>query len=68
MRCALLHPHAEVATEAARAALPRTVPLETLTAQAGQLAALVAGLHRGDHELIASALVDFVKGGARHGA
>ena len=44
--CVLLHPHSEVATEAARAVLPAEVPLATLTAQAGNLAALVTGLFR----------------------
>ncbi len=60
LTCILLHPHSEVATEAARAVLPAEVPLATLTAQAGNLAALVAGLFRGDEALIASALVDHV--------
>jgi homoserine kinase len=56
----ILHPHAEVRTRAARAALPPTVPLSTLTIQAGNLAALVTGLLRGDFDLIASAMVDHV--------
>ena len=60
LTCVLLHPHSEVATETARAALPAKVPLATVTAQAGNLAALVAGLYRGDDRLIAVALVDFV--------
>jgi homoserine kinase len=63
----LIHPHAEVATEAARAALPAAVPLSTMTAQAGNLAALVAGLFRGDDRLIASALVDLVAEPVRAG-
>ena len=56
----LLHPHAEVATEAARAALPREIPLAVSTMQSGDLAALVAGLMTDDFELIASALVDHI--------
>lgn len=57
---AVLHPHAEVSTADARAVLPRNVPLATLTHQAGNLAALVAGLHQDDDDLIRSALVDHV--------
>ncbi len=56
----LLHPHAEVATAAARAVLPTTVPLETSIRQAGNLAALVAGLMNEDYALIASAMVDHI--------
>ncbi|MCP4200809.1 MAG: homoserine kinase [bacterium] len=60
LTCVLLHPHCEVATEMARAALPATVPLSTLVLQAGNLAALVAGLLNEDYDLIASAMVDQV--------
>ena len=60
LTCTLLHPHSEVATEAARAVLPAEVPLSTLTAQAGNLAVLVTGLFRGDDRLISVALVDLV--------
>ncbi len=56
----LLHPHAEVTTEAARAVLPATLPLGTSIRQAGNLAALVAGLINEDYELIASAMVDHI--------
>lgn len=64
---AVLHPHAEVATAAARAVLPASVPLATMTRQAGNLAALVTGLHTGDDELIESALVDHVAEPVRAG-
>ncbi|MFQ5349537.1 MAG: homoserine kinase [Thermoanaerobaculia bacterium] len=60
LTCVLLHPHSEVATQAARAVLPVEVPVSTLTAQAGNLAALVTGLFRGDDGLISAALVDLV--------
>lgn len=63
----LLHPQAEVATQAARAALPDSIPLATSVRQAGNLAALVAGLASGDFELISSALVDHVAEPARAG-
>lgn len=56
----LLHPHAEVATEAARAVLPANIPLPTAIRQSGDLAALVAGLMTDDFDLIASALVDHI--------
>jgi homoserine kinase len=60
LTCVLLHPHSEVATEAARQVLPVEIPLSTLTAQAGNLATLVTGLFRGDYHLISVALVDLV--------
>jgi homoserine kinase len=56
----LLHPHAEVATEAARAALPSEIPLAVSLRQSGNLAALVAGLMTDDFDLIASAMVDHI--------
>ena len=67
LTCVLVHPHTEVSTAAAREALPKTIPLDILTAQAGNLAALVAGLFRGDDRLIASALVDLVAEPVRGG-
>ncbi len=67
LTCVLLHPHCEVATEAARAVLPATVPLATMIAQAGNLAALVAGLYREDDRLISVALVDLVAEPVRAG-
>lgn len=67
LTCVLLHPHSEVATQAARQVLPSSVPLATLTAQAGNMAALVAGLFRGDDRLISLALVDLVAEPARAG-
>ncbi len=67
LTCVLIHPHSEVATEAARAVLPAEVPLSTLTTQAGNLAALVTGLFRGDDRLISAALVDLVAEPVRAG-
>jgi len=60
LTCVLLHPHAEVATAAARAVLPAQVSLETSLLQSGNLAALVAGLLTEDYDLIASAMVDHI--------
>ena len=58
--CALVRPHVEIETGAARAALGDRVGLAEASAQWGNTAALVAGLFRGDGELIASALHDAV--------
>jgi homoserine kinase len=60
LSCAVLRPEVEIETRAARAALPERVPLADAVAQWGNTAALVAGLFRGDLELIASALDDRV--------
>lgn len=64
---ALLRPHLELATRDARAALPETIPLEDAVGQWGDTAALVAGLYRGDRDLIADALRDRVAEPARSG-
>lgn len=58
--CALIRPHRKVDTGAARALLGETVPLKEAIIQWGNSAALVAGLFRGDWELLASALHDAV--------
>ena len=60
LTCALLRPHLEIETRAARAALGATVPLADAVAQWGNTAALVAALFRGDLELLATALEDRV--------
>jgi len=64
---AVVHPRAEVRTEVARAVLPRTVATRDAVAQAGNLAALVSGLARGEDELVATALVDVIAEPARAG-
>jgi homoserine kinase len=53
-----VHPHMEVETAAARKVLGRTVALRDAVAQWGNTAALVAGLFRGDWEIIARAVED----------
>lgn len=60
LTCALLRPHLEIETRAARAALPAAVPLADAVAQWGNTAALVAALFRGDLDLLAGALEDRV--------
>jgi homoserine kinase len=60
LSCALLHPHLEVETGAARAMLGDTVPLGAAVRQWGNMGALVAGLFRNDLALIGRALEDHV--------
>ncbi len=60
LSCAVLHPHLEVETGAARALLGDTVPLAAAVRQWANLGALVAALHSGDLELLSRALVDHV--------
>lgn len=57
---ALLHPHIEVETAAARKELGESVPLRTAVAQWGNTAGLVAGLYRSDWDLLGRTLVDLV--------
>lgn len=56
----LVRPHIEVDTGAARALLGDRIGLGQAVTQWGNAAALVAGLFRADHDLIASALHDAV--------
>jgi len=60
LSCALLHPHRAVDTGASRDLLGESIPLAKAVTQWGNTAALVAGLFRGDAELLASALRDVV--------
>lgn len=57
---ALIRPHLEISTRDSRALLGDVVPLQQAVAQWANLGALVAGLHRGDLELVSRALVDHV--------
>ena len=60
LACAVLHPHMEVQTGAARALLGDTLPLQTAVRQWANLGALVSALHSGDLALLSRALVDHV--------
>lgn len=60
LSCAVVRPHIEIETRAARGLLGDTVPLRAAVTQWGNLGALVAGLYRGDLELIARSLVDVI--------
>lgn len=58
--CAVLHPHLEIETGAARALLGDAVPLAAAVRQWGNLGGLVAGLFLSDLSLIARTLEDHV--------
>jgi homoserine kinase len=60
LACALIHPHLAVDTGAARAALGHTIDLSRAVTQWGNVAALVAGLHTNDYDLLATAIRDVV--------
>ncbi|MDE2781688.1 MAG: homoserine kinase [Gemmatimonadota bacterium] len=57
---AVAHPHMEVETRQARMILGHTIPLMAGVQQWGNAAGMVAGLFRGDWELIARCLCDAV--------
>lgn len=60
LHVAVLHPHVEVLTSAARAALAPTVALGAFVEQTASIAALVAGLFTSDLALISRSLRDAV--------
>ena len=60
LSCAVLHPHLEVHTGAARALLGDTVPLAAAVRQWGNVGGMVAGLFLNDLPLIARTLEDHV--------
>ena len=60
LACAIVHPHVEVSTRAARELLGETVALGDAVTQWANLGALVAALYRGDLELLSRCLVDSV--------
>jgi homoserine kinase len=60
LSCAVLHPHLEVETGAARAILGDTIPLREGVRQWANVGAFVAGLFQGDLALVARALEDHV--------
>jgi homoserine kinase len=60
LACAVLHPHVEVQTAAARALLGDQVPLKDAVRQWGNLAGLVAALFTSDRALLSRSLEDVV--------
>jgi homoserine kinase len=55
-----IHPQIEIKTEKARAILPKAVPLTAAVRQWGNVGSLVAGLAKGDLDLISRALEDVI--------
>ena len=62
---AVVRPHVEVETRAARAALPDRIPVRDAVTQGANLGALVAGLFRDDRDLMRRSLVDVIAEPAR---
>jgi len=60
LTCAIVRPHLEIETRSARGLLGDTVGLRDAVIQWGNLAAFIAGLYRGDLELIGRSLVDVI--------
>ena len=58
--CALVRPHIEIKTSESRALLGNAIPLSTAVVQWANVAGLVAGLFRGDWDLISRSLEDVV--------
>ncbi|HEX8289375.1 MAG TPA: homoserine kinase [Pyrinomonadaceae bacterium] len=56
----VIHPQIEIKTSEAREMLPKEVPLKSAIRQWSNLGALVAALSKGDYELIARSLEDFL--------
>ncbi len=60
LSAAVVHPHTEVQTADARRILKKELKLSDAIRQWGNLAALVAALYEGDHELLGRSLLDVV--------
>lgn len=56
----VIHPQIEIKTSEARAILPKEVPLKSAIRQWGNLGALVAGLAKGDYNLISRSMEDYI--------
>lgn len=61
----VIHPQIEIKTSDARAILPREVPLKAAVRQWANVGALVAGLAKNDHDLIARSMTDHIVEPAR---
>ncbi|MDZ4845288.1 MAG: homoserine kinase [Chitinophagales bacterium] len=60
LHCAVVHPQIEVRTEDARKILKDKITLKDAVIQWGNVAGLIAGLYKGDYELIGRSLQDVV--------
>ena len=56
----VIHPQIEIKTSYAREILPKEVPLKSAIRQWADVGSLVAGLQKGDYELISRSLQDFI--------
>ncbi len=56
----VIHPQIEIKTSEARAMLPTQIPLKDAVRNWSNLGAFIAGLGRGDHDLIARSMVDLI--------
>ncbi len=63
----VIHPQIEIKTSEARALLPKEVPLRTAIKQWGNVGSLVAGLAKGDYDLIARSMEDAIVEPVRKG-
>ncbi len=60
MFATVIHPHIEIKTAEARRILPIEIPLKTAIKQWSNVGALISALAKGDYELIARSLEDFI--------
>lgn len=60
MHCIVLHPAIEIMTIESRKLLPKMVPLEDAVTQWGNVGGLVAGLYKGDFDLISRSMQDVI--------
>lgn len=58
--CAIVHPHIEIRTEDARKILRNKITMKDAIVQWGNTAGLIAGLLKGDYELIGRSLTDVI--------
>jgi homoserine kinase len=56
----VIHPKIEIKTSYAREILPKEIPLKSAIRQWSDVGSLIAGLHKGDYDLIARSLQDFI--------
>jgi homoserine kinase len=58
--CAVINPHIIVLTKEAREILPKEIPLSISLRQSANVGGIVAGLLRGDYDLISRSLIDYI--------
>jgi homoserine kinase len=56
----VIHPQIEIKTSYAREILPKEVPLKSAIRQWSDVGSLIAGLQKGDYDLIARSMQDFI--------